>query len=70
MIEVLINFRSNIMNITVVCAHCRNHDKDPQIEINFRDGVVYYMCMDPECKKENKIGLKAENKPLPRIRGL
>ena len=56
------------MNITVVCSHCRNHDKDPNIEINFREGVIYYMC--PECKKESKIGLKVENKPLPRIRGM
>ena len=56
------------MVITVVCAHCRNHNKEPILEINFRDGVIYYMC--PECKKESKISLKAESKPLPRIRGL
>ncbi len=54
------------MNITVVCAHCRHHDKDPNIEINFRDGVVYYLC--PECKKESKISLAAEAKPLPKVR--
>jgi len=56
------------MVITVVCAHCRNHNQEPVIEINFRDGVIYYMC--PECKKESKISLKADAKPLPRIRGL
>jgi predicted RNA-binding Zn-ribbon protein involved in translation (DUF1610 family) len=54
------------MKITTVCAHCRNHDIDPQIEINFRDGVVYYMC--PECKKESTISLKAENKPWVKTR--
>ena len=54
------------MKITTVCFHCRYHDTDPNIEINFRDGVIYYMC--PECKKESKINLKAENKPLPKIR--
>lgn len=54
------------MNITVVCSHCRNHDKDPNIEINFKDGVIYYIC--PECKKESKISLKAEGKPFPKMR--
>ena len=54
------------MNITIVCQYCRNHDKEPNIEINFKDGMIYYMC--PICKKENKLQLKAENTPLPRIR--
>ena len=54
------------MNITVVCGHCRNHDKDPNLEINFKDGAVYHICS--ECKKENKIVLKAEGKPLPKLR--
>jgi len=54
------------MTITVVCSHCRNHDKEPNIEINFRDGKIYYMC--PECNKESVISLKAENKPLPKTR--
>ena len=56
------------MEITTVCSHCRYHDKDPNLEINFREGKVYYLC--PECKKESVIGLKAESKPLPRIRGM
>ena len=54
------------MKITVVCAYCRNHDKEPIMEINFRDGIIYYMC--PECKKESQISLKVKNKPLPRTR--
>ena len=54
------------MIITVVCGHCRKHDSDPTIEINFRDGKIYYMC--PKCKKESKIELKAENKPFPKTR--
>jgi len=54
------------MKITTVCSHCRHHDTDPNIEINFRDGIVYYIC--PECKKESTISLKAMNKPLPRTR--
>ena len=54
------------MNITVVCAHCRDHNKEPNIEINFRDGIIYYMC--PECKKESQIKLKAEAKALPKLR--
>ncbi len=56
------------MNITVVCSKCRHHDKEPNLEINFRDGKIYYIC--PECKKESKILLETENKPLPRIRGI
>ena len=54
------------MEITTVCSYCRYHDKDPNLEINFRDGKIYYICQ--ECKKESVINLKAENKPLPRIR--
>ena len=54
------------MNITVVCSHCRNHDKDPNIEINFRDNKIYYVC--PECKKESDISLKASLPPLPKMR--
>jgi predicted RNA-binding Zn-ribbon protein involved in translation (DUF1610 family) len=54
------------MNITVVCSHCRNHDKDPNIEINFRDNKIYYVC--PECKKESVISLKASLPPLPKTR--
>ena len=59
------------MNITVVCsyANCRNHDKDPNIEINFRDGKIYYMCK--KCKKESIIEFgKADSKPLPRSRSM
>jgi len=54
------------MSITVVCAHCRNHDKEPNLEFNFKDGKIYYLC--PECKKESVITLKAESKPLPKLR--
>lgn len=54
------------MKITAVCSHCRHHDTDPNLEINFRDGVVYYVC--EECRKESKILLKADNKPLPKMR--
>ena len=54
------------MHITVICAHCREYNKDPVLEINFREGIIYYMC--PECGKESKIELKADGKPLPRLR--
>jgi len=54
------------MKITTVCSYCRYHDTDPNIEINFRDGVIYYMCR--ECKKESKINLKIDNKPFPKTR--
>ena len=56
------------MIITTVCSNCRHHDSDPNIEINFKDGVVYYMC--PECKKESQIKLKVENRPFPKSRRL
>ena len=50
--------------ITAVCGSCRNHNSAPALEINFRDGRIYYIC--PECRKESKINLKAEAKPLPK----
>ena len=56
----------NYMTITVVCSYCRYHDKDPNIEINFRDNKIYYVCT--ECKKESVVKLKAEFSPLPKIR--
>jgi hypothetical protein len=56
------------MKITVVCGNCRHHDSESSLEINFRDGVIYYMC--PECNKESKISLKVENKPFPKSRGI
>ena len=58
------------MNIMVVCQHCRHYDKEPAIEINFRDQAIYYICV--KCKKESKIDLniaKASNR-LPRSRSL
>ena len=54
------------MKITAVCAHCRHQEKEPVIEFNFKDGKVYFVC--PECKKESVITLKAEGKPLPKLR--
>lgn len=54
------------MNITVVCSHCRYHDKDPNIELNFRDSKIYYVCR--ECHKESSVILKASSPPLPKIK--
>ena len=54
------------MNITVICSYCRSHNKEPNLEINFREGKIYYMC--PECKKESIISLKAESIPFPKTR--
>lgn len=52
------------MKITVICAKCRNYDKDPNLEINFKDSTIYYMCS--ECKKENKISLQNEYIAYPK----
>jgi len=50
------------MKIFVVCGFCMDHDENPAIEINFRDGVLYHVCQ--KCKKTNKLELKAiESKP-------
>lgn len=56
------------MDITVVCSHCRYHDKDPNIEINFKDNKIYYVCR--ECKKESIISLKAVSPPFPKTRSM
>jgi len=58
------------MKITVVCPNpkCHNHDNDPVLEINFRDGSIVYLC--PECNQESRIGLKPESQPYPRSRRL
>lgn len=51
------------MKITVICAKCRNYNKDPNLEINFKESIIYYIC--PECKKENKITLQSSYTPYP-----
>jgi len=56
------------MIITVVCEKCLNSDKDPNIEIDFKDQSIYYIC--PKCKNENSIILKIECKPYPKPRGM
>ena len=52
--------------ITAVCGHCRHHNSAPILEINFRDGKIFYIC--PECEKESSISLKAEDKPFAKTR--
>lgn len=54
------------MKITVVCKHCRDSNNDPHLEINFREGKIYYTC--PECRKESSVSLKVESKPYPKSR--
>ena len=56
------------MIITVVCEKCLNSDKDPNIEIDFKDQSIYYIC--PKCKNENSIILKIESRPYPKSRGM
>ena len=54
------------MKITTVCFYCRYHDTDPILEINFKDGMIYYVCR--ECKQENQLKLVEVSKPLPKIK--
>ncbi len=54
------------MVIITVCSYCRHHDNDPNIEINFKDRKIYYICS--ECKKESIISLKLDAQPFPTIR--
>jgi hypothetical protein len=54
------------LNMTVVCGYCLNNNKNPNVEINFKDQTIYYVC--PECKKENMIVLRVETTPYPRSR--
>tara|TARA_Y100000034_G_scaffold93045_1_gene112553 strand:+ start:1908 stop:2102 length:195 start_codon:yes stop_codon:yes gene_type:complete len=52
--------------ISAVCQYCRHHNSEPVMEINFRDRMIYYIC--PNCEKENKLKLKPELQPLPKLR--
>ena len=56
------------MIITAICEKCLNSDKDPNIEIDFKDQSIYYIC--PKCKNENSIILKIECRPYPKPRGM
>ncbi|MFA5759881.1 MAG: hypothetical protein WC942_11075, partial [Clostridia bacterium] len=71
-IELYIIFLKNkldfSMNITTVCSFCRYHDTEPNIEINFKDGKIYYICR--ECKKENIISLISLSSPFPKVKRL
>jgi DNA-directed RNA polymerase subunit RPC12/RpoP len=53
---------------SAVCLHCGKESKDPNIEWNFAEGAVYYYC--PECSQMNRMVIKPETKPLPRLRRL
>jgi hypothetical protein len=55
-----------IPKITVVCGHCRHHESEPALEINFRDSKIYYICQ--KCKKESIMNLAVESKPFPKPR--
>ncbi len=46
------------MKIICVCKHCRHHEHEPVVEINFADGKMYWIC--PECSKENSIAVSKE----------
>ena len=35
-----------LMRITVVCSHCIYNNSDPNIEINFSEKSIYYMCIN------------------------
>ena len=52
----------------VVCGKCFHSNTDPNIEINFRDQCIYYVC--PQCGEQNKIMLKIENKPFAKVRSM
>jgi len=51
-----------LMRITAVCSNCIHNNSDPNIEINFSEQSIYYMC--PKCKKESKISLQIQSKPF------
>lgn len=54
------------MKIYCVCV-CGEHVSDEAtMEFNFRDLILYFVC--PKCNKENKIELKPNMKPLPRMK--
>jgi len=57
-----------MVHIKVVCSNCCYNNDEPVLEINFKDQTLYYIC--PQCKTENKIVLKIENKPYPKSKRL
>ena len=54
------------MKIYCVCTCGEHSDEEASLEINFRDGIIYFIC--PKCKKTHKLELKVANKPLPRMK--
>jgi len=56
-----------MVNITCVCSYCQNHEKEKVvIEINFHEGVIYWICS--ECKKTNKLVISLQPPKLPSIK--
>ena len=52
-----------------VCEFCGHHEPRGRVELNFRDQSVFYVCANTECKRMNKMILKAEvAKPYPKGR--
>ena len=58
----------NIPIFRVICGNtkCRYHNEDPVLEINFLTSEIVYPC--PKCGVENKLELRTDSQPLPRIR--
>jgi len=54
------------MNVTCVCKECGHHEHEPAIEINFREGKIFWYC--PDCKEMNSIVLSSPPPSLPRTR--
>jgi hypothetical protein len=54
------------MKIYCICECGEHTSEEATIEINFREGTMFFVC--PKCKKEQNIQLKPKNQPLPRIR--
>lgn len=48
-----------------ICKFCNNSSSENlAIEIDFRTGIIYYIC--PHCKKENSIELEKKVFTLPK----
>jgi hypothetical protein len=54
------------MILTAVCSHCRYTDTDPNVQIDFKEGKIYYMCKNEKCGKESVVIFTVPQNPYPK----
>jgi hypothetical protein len=63
------SFVASLNNIVCICGHCGNHaNENTQIEFNFREKKIFFVCNAEGCKKMNILDFSHKPVPYPKSR--